>query len=200
MRSQNAHSRFAWWRVKFSMRLKFLGHRGHLKRWPEDEDDGVALGFVESFAGPLAEPLELLFPAARLLPLGGPSILGWGWEWVAQAGGQHCVENGHELLEWCGREVISHQRRDTRGWSLGSLRERWSCDVLPKWTAFAKPKPPATTLLVACRPLQESSRAMFPAAHSDNDRIGAGLMQRCRCESPETLHDISCMGENILEG
>ena len=115
------------------MRLKFLGHRGHWKRWPEEEvaDAGVLLGFVESFAGPF---LELLFPAARLpLPLGVPSILG-GDGWIAQAGGYDGVENACELLEWCGREVVSHQRRDTRGWSLGSLRERWSCDVLAKWT------------------------------------------------------------------
>jgi len=87
------------------MRLKFLGHRGHWNRWPEDEDEaeavGVAFGFVESLAGPLAEPLELLFPAPR--PLGVPSILGMGWVGrMAQAGGSRCVEKQPELLCWSG--------------------------------------------------------------------------------------------------
>jgi hypothetical protein len=76
----------AWCRVKFSMRLKFLGQRGHWNRWPEAV--GVALGFVGSFAGRLVEPLVvlvlvlvlalgmLLFPADRLLLLPGvPSII-----------------------------------------------------------------------------------------------------------------------------
>jgi len=56
---------------------------------------------------------------------------------------------------------------------------------------------PVRQLVVHCRKV---SRAMFPAVLSDHRRIGAALMQRCRCESPETLHDFLCMGENILEG
>jgi len=123
-------SRLAWCRVKFSMRLKFFGHRGHWKRWPEDV--GVVLCFVESFAGPLAEPLVLLllaFPAPRLpLPLGVPSILDWdgtakagpGWTlWTALCGEWAVATN----CLWCGRRVICHHRMATGGWSLGFFEE-----------------------------------------------------------------------------
>lgn len=63
------------------MRLKFLGQRGHWKRWPEAVEVGFGL-VGGSFGGRFVEPLGLLvlllaFPADRLLlgvPVLDPSI------------------------------------------------------------------------------------------------------------------------------
>ncbi|KAE9364875.1 hypothetical protein N431DRAFT_489339 [Stipitochalara longipes BDJ] len=124
---------------------------------------------------------------------------------VAQAGGLslcgHSVENGRLLLVWTKNDMSP--ARGHAGTVIGVFEEavelRCSGKVDGLALAFAKLEPPATTLLVARRSLQEVSRAMFPAVLTDNGRIGTALMQRGGCAEPETLHDFRAWTPSLVK-